>query len=189
MSKIDITMIKRPRRLAAIMASIKIKQYYDKNLSIDYPKLLVEQYTRTCQAINSQKYVSECLTTIEMYPEKKVELIIKLLEHLIKYPIVLLLNSRFREVLIGKLDEFELYISHYRELKKKIADLSQTVHYCITTINVREEVISHLNAIDHISSTYRKENNIMRYDELDSTIQNMRSKLKEISFHPDYTSK
>lgn len=169
----------RPRRQAAIVASMKIKQYYKKA-----PALSVEQFPRTCHVIITRDYIRDCLDNAEKYPEKKVDIVIQMLDHLIHYPMILLVHPRFRDAVTGKMDEFEVSMRSFHEFKKKIADMEQSVH----DMNVKEEIISHLHAIDRIHSSSRLEKNVLGYDELYSTIKNLRSIIKKMPSHPDYVS-
>lgn len=175
----------RPRRQAAIVASMKIKQYYDKNTPT---ALSCKQFPRTCQVINTRDYIRDCLDNIAVYPEKKVDIVIRMLQHLISYPMILLVHPRFREVVMKKMDEFEVSMQSFHEFKKKIADMEQSVHDMNGGIYVTEEIISHLHAIDRIHSSSRLEKNMMGYDELHSTIENLRSIIKGMSSHSDYVS-
>jgi len=169
----------RPRRQAAIVASMKIKQYYKKA-----PALPVEQFPRTCQVLITRDYIRDCLDNAEKYPEKKVDIVIQMFQHLIHYPMILLVHPQFREVITRKMDEFEVSIRSFHEFKKKIADMEQSVH----AMDVKEEIISHLHAIDRIHSSSRLEKNVLGYDELHSTIENLRSMIKRLPSHPDYVS-
>jgi hypothetical protein len=72
----------------------------------------------------------------------------------------------------------------FHEFKKKIADMEQSVH----VMDVKEEIMSHLHAIDRIHSSSRLEKNVLGYDELHSTIKNLRSIIKKMPSHPDYVS-
>lgn len=178
----------RPSRQAAIVASARIKQYYKKGINQDTQKLL-DQFPRTCQVLTTQKYCKKCIDEVALYPERKVDIINDMLQHLIAYPMILLVHPRFREVVNKKMDEFELFIQNESEFEKRVDDLEHTAHRVIHDIHVREKIDANLNSIRRIRSEYSLEKNISGLDALQQTIQNMRSMIEEFPSHPDYVSK
>jgi len=174
----------RPRRQAAIVASMKIKQYYQQTPAT----LSVEHFPCTNQVKISIVCIRECLNAAEKYPEKKLDTVIQLLHHLIHYPMILTVNPRFREVVGRKMDEFEVTMRPFHEFKKTLVDMERLVQYMTCEMNMKEEIISHLHAINRLHSASHIEQNKLGYDELQSSITQLRSIIKELPFHPAYVS-
>jgi hypothetical protein len=175
----------RPRRQAAIVASIKIQQYYHKHV----PTVSVERCSRTSQVLITRECIRDYLNDAEKYPDRKIDIIIQMLQHLINHPMILLVHPRFREVTSNKMDEFEVSMQSFLEFKKKIADMQETIQRSTNSMKVREEIMSHLHDINRLHSSCRIQKNTMGYDKLLSTIEQLRSMIKEMPSHPDYVSK
>jgi hypothetical protein len=112
-----------------------------------------------------------------------------MLQHLITYPMILLVHPQFREVVNKKLDEFELFIQSESEFEKKIDDLEYTSHRVFQDINIREKIDANLNAIRCIRSKYYLEEKVSGLNTLQQTIRRMRSTIEGLPSHPDYISK
>ena len=186
-------MSRPPRRNAAIIASMRIHIYYQKSYpninQKDLTRIVAQEFPRTCQILATQEYVQTRFNEINLYPEKKIENIINIFQHLITYPIILLVHPAFREIIMRKMDEFELYIHRMSELKKKIDDVEDITRHGISHKIVKDNIITHLNTIRFIHSEYQKENNTAQCDRLQPLINNLRSVMKVLHYHPDYISK
>ena len=179
-----MTMTTRPRRNAAIVASIKIKQYYTPS---NQP--LTAQFPRTHQVLKTRDYIQKCLEEAISKPEKKISIIIDMFRHLIIHPMILVLHPRFRDVVTEKMNEFELHIHAMHGVEKKVDDLQCTVHRLISNTDIEKEVTVHLDAIRRIYSKYCQEKNMSELDTLQQVMNRLRTTIKELWSHPDYVSK
>ena len=177
-------MTARPRRSAAIVASMKIKQYYAPS---NQP--LTTQFPRTHQILYTRDYIQKCLDKTVSHPEMKISIIIDMFRHLIIHPMILVLHARFRDVVAEKINEFELHIQAVQGVEKKIDDLQATVGRFLSNTDKENEVTMHLNAIRCIYTQYCQVKNMSELDTLHQVMKWLRSVLKEIESYPDYVSK
>jgi hypothetical protein len=122
-------------------------------------------------------------------PEENTTITVKIFEHLVAHPTILIYEPRFRETVLGKIKEFENTIStqthspELQELEETFWKLKSTAYSLIQHSQIRNKINSHLTDILQMYQEYRS---YLHRPELVSIITILKQILLDIQKHPKY---
>lgn len=124
-------------------------------------------------------------------PEDNTAITIKIFEHLVAHPTILIYEPRFREVVIGKIKEFEHTIAtqtrspELQELEETFWKLKSSSHSLIQHSQIRNKINSHLTDILQMYQEYRS---YLHRPDLVDIIVLLKQILLDIQKHRDYVA-
>ena len=124
-------------------------------------------------------------------PEDNTTITVKIFEHLVAHPTILIYEPRFREVVVGKIKEFEHTIAtqtrspELQELEETFWKLKSNSHSIIQHSQLRNKINSHLTDILQMYQEYRA---YLHRPELVDIIALLKQILLDIQKHPKYVA-
>lgn len=124
-------------------------------------------------------------------PEDNTSITVKIFEHLVAHPAILIYEPRFREVVVGKIKEFENTIStqthspELQELEDTFWKLKSTSYSLIQHSQIRTKINSHLTDILQMYQEYRA---YLQRPALTDIIAILKQILLDIRKHPKYVA-
>ena len=124
-------------------------------------------------------------------PEDNTTITVKIFEHLVAHPAILIYEPRFREVVVGKIKEFENTIAtqtrspELQELEETFWKLKSNSHSLIQHSQLRNKINSHLTDILQMYQEYRA---YLHRPELVDIIALLKQILLDIQKHPKYVA-
>jgi hypothetical protein len=124
-------------------------------------------------------------------PEDNTTITVKIFEHLVAHPTILIYEPRFREVVVGKIKEFENTIAtqtrspELQELEETFWKLKSNSPSLIQHSQIRNKINSHLTDILQMYQEYRS---YLHRPELVDIIALLKQILLDIQKHPKYVA-
>jgi hypothetical protein len=124
-------------------------------------------------------------------PEDNTSITVKIFEHLVAHPAILIYEPRFREVVVGKIKEFENTIAtqtrspELQELEETFWKLKSNSHSLIQHSQIRNKINSHLTDILQMYQEYRA---YLQRPALVDIIVILKQILLDIQKHPKYVA-
>lgn len=147
--------------------------------------------TRFTEYMGTKHYIRMMLqrTQASSNPEDNTTITIKIFEHLVAHPTILIYEPRFRETVIGKIKEFENTIfaqthsPELQELEDTFWKLKSTAYSLIHHSQLRNKINSHLTDILQMYQEYRA---YLHRPALTDIIVILKQILLDIQKHPKY---
>jgi hypothetical protein len=148
---------------------------------------------RFTEYMGTKHYIRMMLrrTQASSNPEDNTAITIKIFEHLVAHPTILIYEPRFRETVVGKIKEFENTIftqTHspdLQELEDTFWKLKSTAYSLIKHSQLRNKINSHLTDIIQVYQEYRS---YLNRHELVGIIDILKQILLDIQKHPKYVA-
>jgi hypothetical protein len=124
-------------------------------------------------------------------PEDNTAITVNIFEHLVAHPAILIYEPRFREVVLGKIKEFENTIStqtrshELQDLEETFWKLKSTSYSLIQHSQIRTKINSHLTDILQMYQEYRA---YLHRPALTDIITILKQILLDIQKHPKYVA-
>ena len=124
-------------------------------------------------------------------PEDNTAITIKIFEHLVAHPTILIYEPRFRETILGKIKEFENTIftqtrsPELQELEETFWKIKSTSYSLIQHSHIRNKINSHLTDILQLYQEYRA---YLHRPDLVSIITILKQILLDIQKHRNYVA-
>ena len=159
----------------------------------DYVPLVVPSQDRFTEYMGTKHYIRMMLqrSQASSNPEDNTTITVKIFEHLVAHPTILIYEPRFREVVVGKIKEFENTIAtqtrspELQELEETFWTLKSNSHSLIQHSQIRNKINSHLTDILQIYQEYRS---YLHRPELVDIIALLKQILLDIQKHPRYVA-
>jgi hypothetical protein len=148
---------------------------------------------RFTEYMGTKHYIRMMLqrTQASSNPEDNTTITVKIFEHLVAHPTILIYEPRFREVVVGKIKEFENTIAtqtrspELQELEETFWKLKSNSHSLIQHSQIRNKINSHLTDILQMYQEYRS---YLHRPELVDIIAILKQILLDIQKHPKYVA-
>ena len=159
----------------------------------DYVPLVVPSQDRFTEYMGTKHYIRMMLqrSQASSNPEDNTTITVKIFEHLVAHPTILIYEPRFREVVVGKIKEFENTIAtqtrspELQELEETFWKLKSNSHSLIQHSQIRNKINSHLTDILQMYQEYRS---YLHRPELVDIIALLKQILLDIQKHPKYVA-
>ena len=148
---------------------------------------------RFTEYMGTKHYIRMMLqrTQASSNPEDNTSITVKIFEHLVAHPAILIYEPRFREVVVGKIKEFENTIAtqtrspELQELEETFWKLKSNSHSLIQHSQIRNKINSHLTDILQMYQEYRA---YLQRPALVDIIVILKQILLDIQKHPKYVA-
>lgn len=194
-----------PRRKAAEVASLRIRQFFhpieevQQTLApVPAPASVIadaavqlpnEKHVHEYQG--SILYIRHLLESIESatVTEQKKKHLSKLLKHLICDPTILIYEPHFRHIVETKLDDIEKQLLHHHlsfrstQLLKRMKKMRQSILDNISHSTIRTEMVQKMNEVTGLMITYH---HWAKSNTLRDLVQTLRTLLQQLKLHPAY---
>jgi len=155
--------------------------------------LVVPSQDRFTEYMGTKQYIRMLLqrSQASSNPEDNTSITINIFEHLVAHPAILIYEPRFREVVVGKIKEFENTIStqthspELQELEDTFWKLKSTSYSLIQHSQIRTKINSHLTDILQMYQEYRA---YLQRPALTDIIAILKQILLDIQKHPKYVA-
>jgi len=155
--------------------------------------LVVPSQDRFTEYMGTKHYIRMMLqrSQASSNPEDNTTITVKIFEHLVAHPTILIYEPRFREVVVGKIKEFENTIAtqtrspELQELEETFWKLKSNSHSLIQHSQIRNKINSHLTDILQMYQEYRS---YLHRPELVDIIALLKQILLDIQKHPKYVA-
>jgi len=159
----------------------------------DCVPLVVPSQDRFTEYMGTKHYIRMMLqrSQASSNPEDNTTITVKIFEHLVAHPTILIYEPRFREVVVGKIKEFENTIAtqtrspELQELEETFWKLKSNSHSLIQHSQIRNKINSHLTDILQMYQEYRS---YLHRPELVDIIALLKQILLDIQKHPKYVA-
>ena len=157
------------------------------------PPFFIPSRDRFTEYMGTKHYIRMMLqrSQASSNPEDNTTITVKIFEHLVAHPAILIYEPRFREVVVGKIKEFENTIAtqtrspELQELEETFWKLKSNSHSLIQHSQIRNKINSHLTDILQMYQEYRS---YLHRPELVDIIALLKQILLDIQKHPKYVA-